>query len=566
MKLTSLFRQVPGNAPSAETSFEEAYFIEGVPLSKALTLQPDMREEELLSRLSKQCGLPLLRRTEHPTEGYPLHAISIDFLKKQSILIAADSHGPVVIVNDPFDIGALQSVLRVIADQRRNDDGAAPPRLAIGLREEIAMTIEHLYPSQEEEAPEDAYQSATSLDTKELEKLESLAKEAGIVRKVDYLINQALDSRASDIHFEPLEDCLFVRCRIDGILKPLDRIPMAQQPAIISRIKLMASLDIAERRLPQDGSIAWKSLGRRVDIRVATSPTLFGESVVLRLLEKDQTAYHVDSLGLTEEQRSLFVGTLFKPHGMIFVTGPTGSGKTTTLYAALTELCDDSRKIITVEDPVEYQVPGVNQVQVNPRIGLTFASALRSFLRHDPDVLLVGEVRDQETARIAIESALTGHLVLSTLHTKDAPTAITRLRDLGVEPFLIADSLLLVAAQRLVRVLCPFCKTAIPITEGEKKSLAEILSLEQCPETLYAPAPEGCEHCGHTGWSGREGIFEFIPIGDALRSAITIGKDAGEIARIATRHAYAPMRAYGLRKALEGVTTLAEVLRVTSIE
>ncbi len=563
--MKSLLHAHAVRAAEGPASFEEAYFAWGLPLWDALARQSEVTEEEVAPRLAEYCGLPLLRRAEHPVAGIPMNGAARLFFKKKAILVGRDRRGSMVVINDPFDIAALQSVLRLLSKQPDAQEDALP-RIAMGLREEIAMTIEHLYPSQDDEPREERDETTMALEAEDLEQLENLAREAGIVRKVDYLINTALDARASDIHFEPQEAALLVRCRIDGILQVMDRIPRAQQAAVTSRIKLMAGLDIAERRLPQDGAISWKSLGRRVDVRVATSPTLFGESVVLRLLEKEQSVFSLTSLGLSQEQRSLIENCLFKSYGMIFVTGPTGSGKTTTLYAALSTLSDESRKIITVEDPVEYQVPGVNQVQVNPRIGLTFASALRSFLRHDPDVLLVGEVRDQETAKIAIESSLTGHLVLSTLHTKDAPTAVTRLRDLGVEPFLIADSLLLVAAQRLVRVLCPECKTVVAVSDAENRLLSDCFGQETLPEFLYVPGADGCDHCSRTGWSGREGIFELIAIDEDIRSAIASGKDAGTIVRIARSTSYKPMREHGLRKVLDGRTTMAEVMRVTSLE
>lgn len=566
MKTTCPITSPPDGASDDMALFDEVYVLEGRPLQEALAELSGDKEAQIVLRLANECGLPFLRRPEFPSAGFPADSISIDFLKKHAVLIGLASTEYVVVLNDPFDLAVLQSVLRIMGEQDGDDALSNPVKLALGLREEIAMTLEHFYPSQDVESGDETAHAEAGLEDDDLERLKDLAREAGIVRKVDYLVNTALDSRASDIHFEPLEDSLLVRCRIDGLLHNLDRIPRSQQPAVLSRIKLMAGLDIAERRLPQDGAITWKSLGRRVDIRVATAPTLYGESIVLRLLEKERGAYDMAALGMNPDQRALLDSMLGKSHGMIFVTGPTGSGKTTTLYAALLTLRNEVRKIITVEDPVEYQIEGINQVQVNPRIGLTFASALRSFLRHDPDVLLVGEVRDQETAKISIESSLTGHLVLSTLHTKDAPTTVTRLRDLGVEPFLIADSLLLVMAQRLVRALCPECKTAASLTPAEKTVLRDNLPEMELPEKLYASSPEGCDACGLTGWSGREGIFEMISVTEAVRNAITMGRDAGSITEIAEEEGFEPMRVHGLRKVLQGVTTIAEVMRVTSLE
>ncbi|MEM5789755.1 MAG: ATPase, T2SS/T4P/T4SS family, partial [Syntrophobacteraceae bacterium] len=397
----------------------------------------------------------------------------------------------------------------------------------------------------------------------DLEHLKGLAQEAPIVRLVNVLISRALDMRASDIHFEPFERTFQVRCRVDGVLFDLDQPQKNMQSAIVSRLKLMANLNIAERRLPQDGKIKIRFGNREVDIRVSTVPTIYGESVVLRLLSQEGVEYSLTNVGMEQKDLEFIEALIERPYGMILVTGPTGSGKTTTLYGVLKKLNSVTRKILTVEDPVEYQINGINQIQVKPQIDLTFANALRSLVRQDPDVLLIGEIRDKETADIAIESALTGHLVLSTLHTNDAPGAITRLRDIGIESFLMADSLLAVLAQRLIRVLCPFCKEGYEAREVDRLKMSEILG--DLPPSLTLYHNKGCDRCGYTGYRGRQGIFEVLPINDAVRSAIVAAKDAGSISQIARENGYRPLAHHGFRKVIEGTTTLSEVLRVTSL-
>ncbi len=325
----------------------------------------------------------------------------------------------------------------------------------------------------------------------------------------------------------------------------------------------MANLNIAERRLPQDGKIKIRFGNREVDIRVSTVPTIYGESVVLRLLAQESVEYDLANLGMDKKSLEYLEGLIERPYGMVLVTGPTGSGKTTTLYGVLKRLNTVTRKIITVEDPVEYQINGINQVQIKPQIGLNFGNTLRSLVRQDPDVLLIGEIRDKETADIAIESALTGHLVLSTLHTNDAPGAITRLRDIGIESFLMADSLLTVMAQRLIRLLCPHCKEGYEAREEDRGRIGDILSELPASVTLYRN--KGCERCGYTGYKGRQGIFEILPVNEVVKSAIVAGKDAGNIARIASEFGYRPLAYDGFSKVIEGITSLSEVLRVTSL-
>lgn len=387
-----------------------------------------------------------------------------------------------------------------------------------------------------------------------------LTEEAPIIRLLNAILQQAVKERASDIHIEPYEKELDVRMRVDGILHRVLAPPKIIQDALISRIKIMANLDIAEKRLPQDGRIRLLIGGRDIDIRVSVIPTTFGERAVLRLLDRKQGLIGLWEVGLGRSDETHFAGLLSRTNGIILVTGPTGSGKTTTLYAALNRVHSEEKNIITVEDPVEYQLKGIGQIQVNPRIGLTFASGLRSILRQDPDVIMVGEIRDYETSEIAIQASLTGHLVLSTLHTNDAASAITRLLDMGVEPFLVASSLIGVLAQRLVRVICPHCKESYEAPETERSLFGGFAAVSS-PSLLYRG--KGCEKCGSKGYLGRTGIFEFLLVDDAVRGLIAAKADAQRIKHAAVSAGMKTLRHDGFEKVLGGITTAEEVLRVT---
>jgi len=382
-----------------------------------------------------------------------------------------------------------------------------------------------------------------------------LTEDAPIIRLLNALLQQAVKERASDIHVEPYETELDVRMRVDGVLTTAIRPPKIIQDALISRIKIMANLDIAEKRLPQDGRIKILVGGRDVDIRVSILPTVFGERAVLRLLDKKQGLIGLEEIGFGGKTKTDFEEILGKPNGIVLVTGPTGSGKTTTLYAALNSIYSVEKNIITVEDPVEYQLRGIGQIQVNPGIGLSFAAGLRSILRQDPDIIMVGEIRDVETAEIAIHASLTGHLVLSTLHTNDASSAVTRLLDMGVEPFLVASSLLGVLAQRLVRKICPHCRKEYSIEESERRYFTDP------PPVLYRG--EGCDRCKQTGFLGRMGIFELMLIDYDIRTLITGKSDASSIKEASIKGGMTTLRKDGLQKARDGKTTIKEVLRVT---
>jgi len=533
-------------------------FIEGLPLMDAFENIAVTDEARVLRVLARHLQVPLLEREDYPEKPVLLEGVSMFFLRKHAVLpIQVDSGHVRIVVSNPLNLPIINILSSYFSGMELN--------LCIGQREEIRTAIDRLYgtAAREAEALSDGLTIGVDGFEEDLEHLKGLAQEAPIVRLVNVLISRALDMRASDIHFEPFERTFQVRCRVDGVLFDLDQPQKNMQSAIISRLKLMANLNIAERRLPQDGKIKIRFGNREVDIRVSTVPTIYGESVVLRLLTQEGVDYSLENLGMDGTDLEHIEVLIERPYGMILVTGPTGSGKTTTLYGVLKKLNSVTRKILTVEDPVEYQINGINQIQVKPQIDLTFANALRSLVRQDPDVLLIGEIRDKETADIAIESALTGHLVLSTLHTNDAPGAITRLRDIGIESFLMADSLLTVVAQRLIRVLCPFCKLEYEARDVDRNRMGEILP--DLPSSLTLYQNKGCDRCGYTGYKGRQGIFEVLQIDEAVRSAIVAGKDAGTISRIAFEQGYRPLAHHGFRKVIDGVTTLSEVLRVTSL-
>ncbi|MBM4242449.1 MAG: type IV-A pilus assembly ATPase PilB [Deltaproteobacteria bacterium] len=395
----------------------------------------------------------------------------------------------------------------------------------------------------------------------DLQQLEKATEEAPVVKLVNALLTDAIKKRASDIHVEPYERMLRVRFRVDGVLHEIMQPPLKLKNAMISRIKIMASLDIAERRLPQDGRIKVKlAHGNEMDLRVSTLPTLFGEKVVMRLLDKSHVQLDVNKLGFDQRSIELFRGAINKPYGMILVTGPTGSGKTTTLYAALNELNKLGTNISTAEDPVEYNMVGVNQLQVHDDIGLNFATALRAFLRQDPDIIMVGEIRDFETAEIAVKAALTGHLVLSTVHTNDAPSTINRMLNMGIEPFLIASSVNLIMAQRLARVVCPKCREP---HEVPAQAMIELGVPEELAKAITAYRGSGCQHCGGTGFRGRTALYEMMGMTDSLRELILSGASAIELKRQAIADGMKTLRQSGIEKVADGVTSIEEVMRVT---
>jgi general secretion pathway protein E len=395
----------------------------------------------------------------------------------------------------------------------------------------------------------------------DVQQLKDIASEAPVIRLVNLIIGHALEARASDIHIEPFENRLIVRYRVDGVMHEVESPPRRLSAAVISRIKIMANLDIAERRLPQDGRIKLRIQGKELDLRISTVPTMHGESVVMRILDKSGTVLDFTALGFDAESLKIFLEALHQPHGIILVTGPTGSGKTTTLYTALQTLNRPDVKILTVEDPVEYQMEGVNQIQVKPQIGLTFANALRSIVRQDPDVIMIGEIRDLETAQIAVQSALTGHMVLSTLHTNDAASTVNRLLDMGMDDYLLTSTVIGILAQRLVRTLCEHCRELRPVLPELAREMELHRYTSAQPVELYHAV--GCQHCGNTGYIGRISIVEMLPINDDIRSLVMQHATSGEIHKLAIQQGMLTMFDNGMRKVVAGVTTIEEVLRVT---
>ncbi len=424
-----------------------------------------------------------------------------------------------------------------------------------GTAEEVARLVRHW---RAELSPQIAGSEADFSGFNEAEDFSDMDSEAPIIRLVNHLFARALDLNASDIHFEPNENYLEVRCRVDGIMARIERLPVKIQPAVASRLKLMARLDIGEKRLPQDGRIDYRVGNRDLDMRVSTLPGVLGESIVLRILDRRDLSIDLADLGMPDAVLRNYSKVINQPHGLILITGPTGSGKTTTLYGTLEKINSEKHKIVTVEDPVEYQLAGITQIQVNPHIGLSFASGLRSIVRQDPDILMIGEIRDHETAEIAIESALTGHLVFSTLHTNDAAGAITRLQDMGVESYLISSSLLAIQAQRLVRRVCTQCCRSAPMTADEA------LVLDVDPQAFPALSRgTGCERCGDTGYRGRIGLYELMMVSDDIRHLVTSGADANVIRKQAQAEGMRTLREDALDKLRQGLTTPEEVVRVT---
>ncbi len=511
---------------------------------------------DLADALSERLGVAIATAAEYPELPLLEERVSDRFLRDAKALpLRETDEGVVVAMADPADAFTIQAIEMVCG--RR-----VLPRLAILT--ELEAGLERLYGAGKSSMGQIVDDIATrdeDQDLGDIEHLKDLASEAPVVRLVNLLITHAIESRASDIHIEPFESRLIVRYRIDGVLNEVESPPRRLSAAVISRVKIMANLDIAERRLPQDGRIKLRIQGKEIDLRVSTVPTMHGESVVMRILDKGGVPLDFAALGFDGRVLEDFLAALNQPHGVLLVTGPTGSGKTTTLYTALDRLNQPDVKILTVEDPVEYQMPGINQIQVRPQINLTFANALRSIVRQDPDVIMIGEIRDLETAEIAVQSALTGHLVLSTVHTNDAPSTVNRLLDMGVEDYLLTSTVVGILAQRLVRALCPHCRKpyrALP-------EVIEQMGLRRfVPEgdlTLYHPA--GCERCSGTGYHGRLGIMEMMPMTDRVRSLVMRHANSSDLRAAAVEEGMESMFENGLRKAVAGVTTVEEVLRVT---
>ncbi|TAN53323.1 MAG: type II secretion system protein GspE [Methylococcaceae bacterium] len=528
--------------------------VEHVPLPRFLVKMGLVSERDMAEALAKLSGQPIVESAAYPAASPLPETISPRFLKEFLLAgLEQQPDGYVVAAADPLDSYAIDALALALEK---------PVQVRVGLPSELERAIEQHSggaqpPSESADGAIDA-----ALDETDVEHLKDLASEAPVVRLVNTIFQEAVERRASDIHIEPFEHALTVRMRVDGVLRNVDAPPVRSTAAVISRIKIMAKLNIAERRLPQDGRIKLQVQGKELDLRVSTVPTMYGESVVIRLLNKESIVFDFAALGFDGEALQRFLKVLALPHGIILITGPTGSGKSTTLYTALHRINTPERKIITVEDPVEYQLEGINQIQAKPQIGLTFANALRSIVRQDPDVIMIGEMRDLETARIAVQSALTGHLVLSTLHTNDAAGAVTRLLDMGLEDYLITSTVSGILGQRLVRHLCMHCRQPHPALPEAVEQLSLRRFVPSGDVLLYRPV--GCEICGGSGYRGRLAITEFLVMTDAIRSLVMAHAQARHIEEAALVEGMHTMMDDGLRKAVEGLTTIEEVMRVTS--
>ncbi|NOT31576.1 MAG: Flp pilus assembly complex ATPase component TadA [Planctomycetes bacterium] len=538
----------------------------GEPLDKVILSKEYLEEGKLLQAYASHLGYAYLPRLD----GFQVPALFVSRIPVQFTrnynLIALNAN----------DEGCLRVATCSPVDPQPMDDLAAllgaeiEPVLA--PRSEITTLIARAYRHKADgvdealaDVAEDGDIQGLASKIEEAEDVLDVSNKAPIIKLVNTILFQGLKLRASDVHFHPYPERTQVRFRIDGILYDMDSVPRKAHEAIISRVKVMGKMDIAERRLPQDGRATIKIGDGEVDVRISSVPTTNGERIVMRLLDKSAKIYTLEEIGLSAKNMAMMRDYVTWNHGIILVTGPTGSGKTTTLYGAMAEIDTTQLNVLTIEDPVEYSLPGISQVQVNVKKGLTFAGGLRSFLRQDPDVMMVGEIRDLETAEVAIRAALTGHLVFSTVHTNDAPSTITRMVDQGVEPYLVASSLILVIAQRLVRTICPHCKTTGPITD---EWLAKLKKIDLKPEQLDGQISYGvgCDECFHSGYSGRTAIYEFMPVDEALRTQIMEGTTATQIKRSAIERGMITLRMDGQEKILLRQTTPDEVLRVTQLD
>jgi len=580
--LTQILRETFGVSQEDLNEAQKMKSEKGGRFGEILVAKKIITEKQLLEALSIQYDIPFW--PDFPLESFKtdfINHVPIQFLKKYVMVplisdtkeSGVDNSPPqlepenatetlphsaaVIAINDPADIQALDDLIRILEPHDF--------KLVLSTKDAILFAINISYDLNRDSAEQlvqDMEEDSSAIISEIEEKADLLddISDAPIIKLVNHIISQSVKARASDIHMEPYQDSFKVRYRVDGILYDLLSPPKWVQPALISRIKVMAKMNIAEKRLPQDGRLDVKIGNQEIDVRVSTIPTSFGERLVLRLLDKSGSLISLSDLGLASDKLDVLANLVRSPNGIILVTGPTGSGKTTTLYAILSSINIPDINIITIEDPVEYQIKGISQIQVNPKINLTFANGLRSIVRQDPDVILVGEIRDRETAEIAVQSALTGHLVFSTLHTNDSASAITRLVDIGVEPFLISSSVLAVVAQRLIRVLCKDCKQ--PYTP-DKSTLESIgITPDQFHEaTIYRA--EGCENCFRTGYKGRMGIFEIMLLDSSLKSLILTAYDSGRIKDAALNLNMITLRQDGIQKVLRGISTIEEVIRVT---
>ncbi len=518
---------------------------------RAVLINDNIVTEDQLTEASAEAnGFTFVDLVGYPIDPNAINAIPLPLVLRHRVLgLSVDEHEIVVGITDPDDIMALDDVRAATGLQVRP---------VVVARSELRKIIERL--RREESDLGDLAASLRSTEQTVVSNLAQADEDAPIVRYVNSLIEQAIQNRASDLHLEPTEHDLRMRYRIDGVLHEIDRVPKDVTGALVSRLKIMSNVDITERRVPQNGRITVQLGQRKVDLRLATLPTVWGEKVVLRVLDTGGIDLQLRKLGFTDRNYWRFSTSFKKPHGMVLVTGPTGSGKSTTLYATLAEISEPTVNIITVEDPVEYRLPGINQVQVDAKAGMTFAAVLPAILRSDPDVVLIGEVRDRVTAQLAVEASLTGHLVLSTLHTNDAPSAVTRLIEMGIEPFLVGSSLDGVLAQRLCRRLCDWCKEQYEPTEQELMASRWPERDLGVPRSLWKPV--GCRTCSNTGYRGRLALHEVMPVTESIERLAVQRSSANDIHRVALAEGMHDLRVDGLYKASEGQTSIQEVIRV----
>ncbi len=525
----------------------------GRSLGRVLVDQGILSETQLVAALAQQIGLRFIDLSDFPVDGSALARIPGSVCRQHMAIPIGFEDGRIVVaMADPANVFAADDI-RTISGYE-----VLP---AVATRADVAAAIDRYYRADSDlDDLTTALEDADEATGDDLAGLKEVVEDAPIVKFVNLLITQAIQDRASDIHLEPTEQDLRVRYRIDGVLHEVMRSPKSIQSGVISRLKIMADINIAERRIPQDGRLSVSAHGKKVDLRVATLPTVWGEKVVMRILDNSTARLDLSELGFTQNNYERYSESFGKPYGMILVTGPTGSGKSTTLYATLNILNRPEVNIITVEDPVEYRLPGISQVQTNTKAGLTFASSLRSILRSDPDIVLIGEIRDHETAQIAVEAALTGHLVLSTLHTNNAPSAITRLTEMGIEPFLVGSAVDAVLAQRLARRLCMKCKEAYTPTEETLTAAKVNWDLSTGIPTLYRPV--GCPSCSNTGYKGRMALHEVMMVNEEIERLAVEHAPATEISAAALRSGMVTLRNDGMTKVLNGVTSIDEILRV----
>ena len=525
----------------------------GQSLGRVLVELGMLSEVQLVSALAAQVGMDFIELSDYPVDRVAVALLPTALCRRHTVLAVGFEDGALrLAMADPGNVVAVDDVRNMTGIQVRP---------VVATRDDLTQAIDRYCRSDNEMEDLQSSFDETEAEKEDLSKVGDIVDDdAPIVRFVNLLITQAIQDRASDIHIEPTETDVLVRYRIDGVLKEVQRSPKQIQGGIISRVKILSDIDIAERRRPQDGRMSVTYNGRKIDLRVATLPTVWGEKVVMRILDNTTARLDLEDLGFLERNKAVYEESYTKPYGMMLVTGPTGSGKSTTLYATLNAIARPEINVITVEDPVEYRLAGINQVQVNPKAGVTFAGALRSILRCDPDVVLVGEIRDHETAQIAIEAALTGHLVLSTLHTNDAPSAITRLIEMGIEPFLVGSAIDCVVAQRLARRLCEKCKE--PYVPSEVEMVVAGFPWVPGEELPLLYRPGGCTACSNTGYHGRLALHEVMAVDEDIERHAVAHSSSSDIAETARAHGMIPLRSDGLVKVVAGLTSIEEILRV----